>query len=140
MRSVGSERANAAWGEQSASLFSCNLKAVVESAYTDFPCQLWFRFGYSGKECRKIIDCVDSVFVDSLGDLRRICYVNDHRRPAFSKFAFRLRAGDVTGNYISVGVFFAKSHGQFGTNLTGSPDNQYIFHDIKNVEQFRLQI
>ena len=127
-RSVWSEGADGAWCEHGAFEFAGHLQGVHQSADTDFPGQQRFVLCHGAEQGGEVVDGVDVVFLDGVGDLLCVGDVHFHRGSRFEQFSFRLGAFDVSGNDVSGRVGVSQFHCQFRADLSGGADNQYVFH------------
>jgi hypothetical protein len=85
-------------------------------------------FGDGGKEGGQVVDRINLVAADDVGELGTIADVRHFGRTALEQFTLRLGAGNVTRDDGAAGDRFAKNHSQFRADLAGGTDHQNIFH------------
>ena len=83
---------------------------------------------WMAQQGRQVEDGIDVVLQHNGGDLLAVRHVADFIRTALFQDARGLGTGNIAGHNMLVAVNAAQFHRQFGTDLTGSSDNQDIFH------------
>ena len=128
MGCVGPEAADAGGREDGAMVLACHLEHVPQAVDANLPGQARLLLGHDAEEGGEVVDGVDVVFLDNLGQLLAIGDVGDGSGTALGECALGLGARDVTCHDIRAAITVAEFCSKLRANLARRANHKDFFH------------